>query len=68
LELLSTQAADAPGRAQLQLHFSLRDGGIGIKPEKLARLFKPFMAGREIHRAALRRHGLGLAISKRLVN
>jgi signal transduction histidine kinase/HPt (histidine-containing phosphotransfer) domain-containing protein/BarA-like signal transduction histidine kinase len=67
VELLSTQAADAPGRAQLQLHFSLRDSGIGIKPEKLARLFKPFMQAEKSTARHYGGTGLGLAISKRLV-
>jgi signal transduction histidine kinase/YesN/AraC family two-component response regulator len=67
VKLLSTQAADAGGKPTLNLHFSVRDTGIGLKPEKLAKLFKPFMQAD----ASTARHyggtGLGLAISKRLV-
>jgi signal transduction histidine kinase/HPt (histidine-containing phosphotransfer) domain-containing protein len=66
-ELLSTQAADAPGRSMLHLHFSMRDTGIGIKPEKLARLFKPFMQAEKSTARHYGGTGLGLAISKRLV-
>ncbi len=51
----------------LKLHFSVLDTGIGITPDRLAQLFKPFVQA-EISTA---RHyggtGLGLAISKRLV-
>jgi signal transduction histidine kinase/HPt (histidine-containing phosphotransfer) domain-containing protein len=67
VELLSTQAAKAPDRSTLHLHFSVRDTGIGIKPDRLARLFKPFTQAEK----SIARHyggtGLGLAISKRLV-
>ncbi|HZF02338.1 MAG TPA: response regulator [Methylomirabilota bacterium] len=65
--LLGTQPADTPEHSQLQLHFSVRDSGIGLKPEKLAKLFKPFMQAEKSTARHYGGTGLGLAISKRLV-
>jgi len=47
---------------------NVRDEGIGIKPEDLGRLFKPFQ---QIDTGLARRHegtGLGLSICQRLVS
>jgi signal transduction histidine kinase/two-component SAPR family response regulator/HPt (histidine-containing phosphotransfer) domain-containing protein len=66
VKLLSTETGVA-GKSILHLHFSVRDSGIGLQPDKLAKLFKPFMQAE----ASTARHyggtGLGLAISKKLV-
>ena len=67
VELVSTQPADAPGRSSLHLHFSVRDSGIGIRPEQLARLFEPFMQAEKSTARHYGGTGLGLAISKRIV-
>ena len=51
----------------VRLAFSVRDRGIGIAPEHIDRIFDPFL---QLDDSSTRRHGgagLGLAISKRLV-
>jgi signal transduction histidine kinase/DNA-binding LytR/AlgR family response regulator len=67
VRLLSSTPLDVPGRSQFHLHFSIRDSGIGIMPEKLAKLFKPFTQAEKSTARHYGGTGLGLAISKRLV-
>jgi signal transduction histidine kinase len=53
-------------RRALRLFFAITDTGIGIPPEKISKLFKPFS---QVDTSSERRRsgtGLGLIISKRL--
>ena len=54
-------------RSSLSLHFSVRDTGIGIPPDRLGRLFQAFS---QVDASTTRKYGgtgLGLAVSKRLM-
>jgi two-component system, sensor histidine kinase len=59
-------AAKPGGRKHVQLYFSVTDSGIGLKPEEIKKLFRPFAQASE---AVARRYGgagLGLTLVKRL--
>jgi signal transduction histidine kinase len=62
IEVVGRRKRDATGD---WLEFEVRDTGIGIAPEKLARIFEPFTQGDESSTRVHDGTGLGLAIASR---
>jgi signal transduction histidine kinase/ActR/RegA family two-component response regulator len=58
---------DPPGPMPEQLHFTVRDTGIGIPPERLERIFDAFTQADNSTTRKYGGTGLGLTISRRLV-
>lgn len=66
--VVTVASADRGTASHQELHFSVRDTGIGIPPRQIDRLFQPFT---QMDASMTRRYGgtgLGLAICRRLID
>lgn len=60
-------SASAPVGGESQLHFEVRDSGVGIDSDKLGALFEPFVQVDNSSTRSFGGSGLGLVITRRLV-
>ena len=66
--LIGVEVSKSIDDVKIELRFSIKDTGIGIAPDKLDRLFVAFSQVDSSHTRKYGGTGLGLIISKRLVN
>lgn len=65
---LVVSESDSPGAHSARLRFVVRDNGMGIAPEFISNLFSPFARAGNAAREGMQGTGLGMTITKALVD